>query len=1002
MPLGDRDAYLFLENGGELGRRIEAVNWHHTPLGPLSDWGPGLKSAVGTILGSPQPMLVAWGQELTVVYNQACAELLGSGHPAALGKPASELGGTAFAPMLPLLDEVRRTARPQSATDAPVPGNDGTQSDTRIVMVSPLGSVDGSAEGVLCSLCDMSESSEAPKRGLETWQKDDLHALQHRLLELTLRENSIEEILQELASALPSFSDNRLACSIHLSDDKGQALIGAASSGLSQEYATALQSIDIVDGNGSCGSAAAIHEPVFVSDIAEDPRWDDFRDLAMPLGWRACWSVPILSSQHDLLGTFAVYSDHVGMPSRREREFLEMVAQTAAMILERYDTREELEVQKRLLETLNRTGVGLASELDPDALVQMITDAGVEVTSAAFGAFFYNKIDDKGESYMLFSLSGVERAAFESFPMPRNTKVFSPTFGGEGIVRSDDITTDPRYGQNAPYKGMPEGHLPVRSYLAAPVLSRSGEVIGGLFFGHPEPARFTVHHEMLLESIAGQAAIALDNARLYQAAQTDIQERRNAEIALRQTQKNLEEAQERVELALAAGAILGTWVWEVQADLFTADERFARSFGLDPKICSEGVGLDQVVVSIHPEDLPRVEKLIGEAIANGGNYRAEYRVKQYDGVYRWVEANGRCDLDAEGRPAHFPGVLIDIEQRRKTESDLRRREADLALLLDATADGFYAVDRNGATTRCNAAFLRMLGFDKEEDVIGKQLHAVIHHSHPDGSHYHEEDCPIYRVARDGGMAHIDDELLYHTDGTAFPVEYWVRPVIWQGELQGAVCTIVDISERKRAEEARQLLLRELNHRVKNLFAITSGMIQMTARNSTDVTEMASALTGRLMSLARAHELITTSITSNQTVVAPTSLEALVGAVMEPHVAERPDALHASGPEVEIGPTAATSLALILHEVATNAAKYGALSTATGRIDMTWERDDERVAVTWRESGGPAIEGAPQRVGFGSQLARLSATGQLGGGINYTWNRGGIEIVLTAALERLLV
>src|SRR5918911_1276511 len=113
---------------------------------------------------------------------------------------------------------------------------------------------------------------------------------------------------------------------------------------------------------------------------------------------------------------------------------------------------------------------------------------------------------------MLYTLSGVDRSAFERFPMPRNTAVFAPTFKGEGVVRSDDILADSRYGKNAPHRGMPEGHLPVRSYLAVPVTSRSGEVIGGLFFGHSEPGVFTQRDERIVTGIAAQAAIAIDNA----------------------------------------------------------------------------------------------------------------------------------------------------------------------------------------------------------------------------------------------------------------------------------------------------------------------------------------------------------------------------------------------------------------------------------------------------------------------------------------------------------
>ena len=113
--------------------------------------------------------------------------------------------------------------------------------------------------------------------------------------------------------------------------------------------------------------------------------------------------------------------------------------------------------------------------------------------------------------------------------MPRNTAVFAPTFKGAGIVRSDDITNDPRYGHNPPHRGMPKGISTVRSYLAAPVLSRNGEVLGGLFFGHPEPGMFTERAERIVAGIAAQAAIAIDNARLYQAAQTEIAERTKAQ-----------------------------------------------------------------------------------------------------------------------------------------------------------------------------------------------------------------------------------------------------------------------------------------------------------------------------------------------------------------------------------------------------------------------------------------------------------------------------------------
>jgi PAS domain S-box-containing protein len=205
------------------------------------------------------------------------------------------------------------------------------------------------------------------------------------------------------------------------------------------------------------------------------------------------------------------------------------------------EAEQEIHEERRALEILNRAGSVLAVETDLERLVQVVTDAGVELTGAEFGAFFYNVINTAGESYMLYTLSGVPIEAFSKFPMPRNTAVFAPTFNGDHIVRSDDITKDPRYGKNAPRKGMPEGHLPVRSYLAVPVVSRTAEVIGGLFFGHKNTAVFTERSERGLSGLAAEAAVAIDNVRLAQAAQREIEERKRAQEALQQLNETLEQ-----------------------------------------------------------------------------------------------------------------------------------------------------------------------------------------------------------------------------------------------------------------------------------------------------------------------------------------------------------------------------------------------------------------------------------------------------------------------------
>jgi signal transduction histidine kinase/DNA-binding response OmpR family regulator len=185
-----------------------------------------------------------------------------------------------------------------------------------------------------------------------------------------------------------------------------------------------------------------------------------------------------------------------------------------------------------LIATIQRIGTALASELDLERIVQLVTDEATKLTGAQFGAFFYNVVDPArgGDAYTLYSLAGVPREHFAGFPHPRATPVFGPTFRGERSMRSDDITGEPAYGQIPPYFGMPPGHLPVKSYLAVPVRSRTGEVLGGLFFGHEKRGVFTERDERLVVGVAGWAAVAMDNARLYA---TERQAREGAEAAAR-------------------------------------------------------------------------------------------------------------------------------------------------------------------------------------------------------------------------------------------------------------------------------------------------------------------------------------------------------------------------------------------------------------------------------------------------------------------------------------
>ncbi len=192
-------------------------------------------------------------------------------------------------------------------------------------------------------------------------------------------------------------------------------------------------------------------------------------------------------------------------------------------ITESRHVQDQLRDDARVLELLNSTGRVLSSQLDLQTLLQTVTDAARELTGAQFAAFFYNQTDESGDSYRLYTLSGAPREAFDKFGQPRATPLFAPTFEGAPPIRCDDVLADPRYAKMGP--GMPPGHLPVRSYLAVSVISRSGEVLGGLFFGHSEKGVFGERAERIVTGMAAQTAVAVDNARLYQQAQRASAER---------------------------------------------------------------------------------------------------------------------------------------------------------------------------------------------------------------------------------------------------------------------------------------------------------------------------------------------------------------------------------------------------------------------------------------------------------------------------------------------
>jgi two-component sensor histidine kinase len=215
--------------------------------------------------------------------------------------------------------------------------------------------------------------------------------------------------------------------------------------------------------------------------------------------------------------------------------------------------------------------------------------------------------------------------------------------------------------------------------------------------------------------------------------------------------------------------------------------------------------------------------------------------------------------------------------------------------------------------------------------------------------------------------------------------------------------VVDITNQKEAQERQRLLAREANHRVKNLIAVFHGIISLSAQSARTPQEMAQSLRGRLDALMRAKDLIRPGIMGTEAHSERTTVDQVVRTVLQPcDDGSFPERIVISGPDVPVGEKAVTSLALALHETATNAAKYGALSASNGAICIKWVVQGGGVHFEWEETGGPVIIAPPQAGGFGSELTERSIAGHLRGTIEYDWRRNGLKLRLTVPLDRLRV
>ncbi|MFZ1687073.1 MAG: PAS domain S-box protein [Flavobacteriales bacterium] len=446
---------------------------------------------------------------------------------------------------------------------------------------------------------------------------------------------------------------------------------------------------------------------------------------------------------------------------------------------------EALRQRTYALERMNAMGDTLIAELDTEKIVQAVTDTGREVAGAAFGAFFHNVTNAEGKSYMLYTLSGLPREAFANFPMPRATDLFGPTFRGEGVLRIDDVRKDPRYGHMAPYQGMPKGHAPVASYLAVPVTSRDGKVLGGLFFGHPEPARFTREAEEMITTLAAQAALAIDNADLHTALQRELEQQRISALALRESEKRYRQLMDTLPAAV--------YTCDTEGCILLYNPAAAELWGRAPDLVKGQWHGAHRLFSRDGAELTRETSPMARAIKEGRSLRDEVIIERPDGTRRHALVHPEPIRDASGTVIGGHNVLIDITDRVQIEHALATSEerfraiyehASFGIILNAVPDGRIA--------DVNPAFAEMVGWSRAE-MLGKTSLELGFNPDPEA-----RKRIMDGIINTGSARDLEVDLM-RRDGTRLTVRTSADRVTMGGEPY-IMAIFENITERRLGEE----------------------------------------------------------------------------------------------------------------------------------------------------------------------------------------------------------
>jgi PAS domain S-box-containing protein len=441
---------------------------------------------------------------------------------------------------------------------------------------------------------------------------------------------------------------------------------------------------------------------------------------------------------------------------------------------------------------------------------------------------------------------------------------------------------------------------------------------------------------------------------------------------------------ERYRLAARATSD-AIWDWDLAADRILWNEALTTLFGHADTGTTGAWWKDR----IHPDDRERVVTSIEAVIAGGEeHWSAEYRFLRADGSEAYIFDRGFVIRDEQGQAVRMIGAMLDLSERRRAEAALRASEEFTRRILESSTDCIKVLDPDARLLFMGPGGMEVMEVDDFGAIEGCDWRDFW--SGPD----HEKAREAVRTALARGNARFQG----HTPTMKGRPRWWdvaVTPILgYDGAVDKLLSVSRDITETKQAEEHQQLLINELNHRVKNTLATVQSIASQTLRNAATLEEAKAAFEARLLALSRAHNVLTRENWEGA------NLRKIVTEAIAPYSNAREDRLHLTGPDVRLPPRMALALAMALQELATNAVKYGALSNEAGKIAIEWRLDGTTAPpclhLRWEESGGPAVR-VPKRRGFGTRLIERSLALDLEGDVRIEFATGGVTCTVDAPL-----